>query len=208
MKLISNLKDLIKDAHYWQYADIGDTKDKIKKKKPMFYFLKIQWFFIIIAVIYVYFISVGFNDYFAGYIITALSLLIGLSFNFILTLFNKFSNIDFEKYKEEISIEKNVEGKKLKNFFRKTSILTQYSALLGILCIILLSMTLILPEANANIELKYLLENIRNICFIEIGIVLHSCLIIYFLLDFLLITVYVITAFYDYFISEINKVKL
>ena len=90
MKIKSNLKDLIKDAHFWQWKNING-----EGKKPKLFFTNIQFFFILISTACIYFIPTGFNADFAGYIITALSLLIGISFNFILTLFNKFSNTKF-----------------------------------------------------------------------------------------------------------------
>ena len=109
------------------------------------------------------------------------------------------------EYKEE----KHLLGIRLKNFFHKITILTQYSALLAILCIVLLAITLIFPKINIEITYKYLFENICDIHYIKLvkffTIIFYRGCIIYFLLDFLLITIYIISAFYDYFISEINK---
>jgi hypothetical protein len=207
-----NLFDLIKDAHLWEYKDIGDTEEETKKKKPKLFFTKIQCFFVLVSIVSIFFTAKGFSADFAGYIISGLSLFVGVLFSFILTLFDKFKNIDFSEYKKEKNEEKYIIGVKLKRFFKKTTILTLYSAILSIICIILLAITLIVPKLNIEISYCFLIENIKNIplyTLIKIfSITLYRCCLVYFLLDFILITVYIISSFYDYIISEINKIKL
>lgn len=207
-----NLFHLIKAAHLWEYADISDIKEDIKKKKPILFFTKIQWFFILVSIVSIFFTAKGFSDNFAGYIISGLSLFVGVLFSFVLTLFDKFKSIDFSEYKKEISEDKNRNGIKLKNFFKKITVLTLYSAILSIVCIVLLAIILVMPKINIEISYCYLIENIKNAhCYILIKIfciTLYRCCLIYFLLDFILITVYIIASFYDYIISEINKIKL
>jgi hypothetical protein len=206
-----NLCDLIKDAHLWQYADISDTKEDVEKKKPILFFTKMQWFFILVSIGSIFFTSKGFSDSFAGYIISGLSLFVGVLFSFTLTLFDKFKSIDFSEYKKEISEEKNINGIKLKNFFKKITVLTLYSAILSTACIILLAIVLIIPEINIEISYCSLFGNIKiHFCTLMkvFFITLYRCCLVYFLLDFVLITVYIISSFYDYIISEINKVKL
>ena len=44
-----NLIDLIKTAHQWEYTEINDTKESLKKKKPILFFTKVQVIFIVIA---------------------------------------------------------------------------------------------------------------------------------------------------------------
>jgi hypothetical protein len=68
------------------------------------------------------------------------------------------------------------------------------------------------PQINMEISYFSVFENIKDIhsyALIKIFFVtIYRCVLIYLLLDFILITVYIIASFYDYIISEINKIKL
>jgi len=207
-----NLKDLIKDAHLWEYKDIGDTENDTREKKPKLFFTKIQWFFVVVSILSISITAKGFSADFAGYIISGLSLFVGVLFSFILTLFDKFKNIDFSIYKKEISEDKHIVGVKLKRFFKKTTILTLYSAILSIICILLLATILLIPEINEKISYCEIIENFNEVSICTLiktfGITIFRCSLMYFLLNFILITVYIISSFYDYMISEINKIKL
>ncbi|KAA6302657.1 MAG: hypothetical protein EZS26_001164 [Candidatus Ordinivivax streblomastigis] len=207
-----NLSDLIKDAYLWEYADISDTEDDIGKKRPRLFFTKIQWIFILVSIIGTYFISKGFDNDFAGYIISGLSLFTGILFTFVLTLYDKFKSVDFSEYKKEKNEEKNKHGIRLKNFFKKVTVLTLYSAVLSIVCVFLLAITLMVPKINIEISYELLFENIKCIHYYTLikafFVTIYRGCLLYFLLDFVLITVYIISSFYDYIISEINKIKL
>jgi hypothetical protein len=171
-----------------------------------------QWFFILVSIATCYFIPKGFDNDFAGYIISGLSLFTGILFTFVLTLYDKFKNVDFSVYKKETNEEKNKQGIRLKNFFKKITVLTLYSAVLSIACVILLAVTLIFPQINMEISYISGFENIKDIHFCTLirvfFVTMYRCILIYLLLDFILITVYIIASFYDYIISEINKIKL
>jgi hypothetical protein len=212
MNFKTNLLDLVKDAYLWEYADISDTKEDISNKKPKLFFTKIQWFFTLVSIATCYFIPAGFDNDFAGYIISGLSLFIGILFTFVLTLYDKFKSIDFSEYKKEINEEKNKQGIRVKNFFKKITVLTLYSAVLSIVCVILLAITLIFPQINMEISYISVFESIKDIHFCTLikifFVTIYRCALIYLLLDFILITVYIISSFYDYIISEINKIKL
>mgnify|MGYP003291126416 FL=1 len=69
-----NLIDLIKTAHQWEYTEINDTKESLKKKKPILFFTKVQVILIVIAMALSIICKSGINAEFAGYIISALSL--------------------------------------------------------------------------------------------------------------------------------------
>ena len=212
MNFRTNLIDLIKDAYLWQYAGISDTKGDAERKKPRLFFTKTQWFFILTSIVGVHFIPKGFSNDFAGYTISGLFLFVGILFTFVLTLYDKFRNIDFSEYNNEINEEKNKEGIRLKNFFKKITTLTLYSAVLSIVCVLLLAVTLIFPQMNVEIQYGLIFESIKRgqICVLakHIPLVIYRCFLVYFLLNFALITVYIISSFYDYIISEINKIKL
>jgi hypothetical protein len=212
MNFKKNLIDLISDAHFYQYAGINDTKKNCVKKRPLLFFTRIQWLLIIIAILVSIFIKKGFSDEFAGYIISGLSLFVGLFFTFLITLYDKFKSIDFSQYHKSVNENNNKIGIKLKNFFTKISVLTLYSVLISIISILLLSVTLLFSEINYTIDFCYFLQAIKQKEIYDIlktiFVFSYRVVTLYFLLDFLLITIYINSSFYDFIISEYNKVKL
>lgn len=207
------LKDLIKDAHKYQYADIADTEEQIEEKKPKAYFTKTQWIILVLAVAANIVLREGYNTDFCGYVISGLSLFVGIFFTFIIALYDKFNDIDFSQFHITVSEDKCNIGIRLKNYFKKTTILSLYLILLSIICILLLSCTLLFDSFfNQNINPLEIFDpfQVNSICcFVQaIAIFIYRSIVFYFLIDFVLITIYLISAIYDYIISEYNKVKL
>lgn len=92
-----NLIDLLSDAYKWEYTDINDNKSTSLNKKPKIFLTKFQWALFVVAILLVIFCPNAFEQDFAGYIISALSLFVGLLFTLVVSLFDKFSNTDFSK---------------------------------------------------------------------------------------------------------------
>ena len=86
-----NLIDLIKTAHQWEYTEINDTKESLKKKKPILFFTKVQVILIVIAMALSIICKSGINAEFAGYIISALSLFVGLLFTLVVSILLNFN---------------------------------------------------------------------------------------------------------------------
>lgn len=208
-----NLIDLIKEAHKYQYADISDSKDQIDTKKPFFFFTKVQWGLVIMAVLVNILIKSGYNTEFCGYVISGLSLFVGIFFTFIIALYDRFTNTDFSKYNYDNSKENYPFGVRLKNYYKKTTVLSIYLILLSIVCIILLSCTLLFDSIlNQDLDPIRILPNICNESFLfvikTIGIFVYRSSIFYFLTNFVVITVYLTSSIYDFIISEYDKIKL
>jgi hypothetical protein len=212
MNFRKNLYDLISDAHRYQYSDIAESKDDAKKKKPLLYFTLPQWSIIVLSISITLLIKNGFSENFAGYIISGLSLFVGIFFTFLITLYDKFKSIDFNQFQKSVNEVKYPIGVKLKNFFKKVSVLALYSVIISIVSILLLSATLIFPQINIEIDIFNFIKSIdeQTVCTIikTSLIIIYRVIVLYFLLDFLLITLYIISSFYDFIVSEINKVKL
>lgn len=208
-----NLTDLVKDAHFYQYADISDTEEQIEKKRPKAFFTKAQWIVIVCAILINVIIQDGYNNDFCGYVISGLSLFVGIFFTFIIALYDKFTNVDFSKYHYNNSIENYPLGIKLKNYYKKTTVLSLYLVLLSIICILLLSCTLLFEDhLNKTINPINVLANISNNHYLftlkAIALFVYRSVVFYFLIDFVLITIYLTASIYDFIISEYNKVKL
>ncbi|WP_256963459.1 hypothetical protein [Prevotella nigrescens] len=158
----------------------------------------------------------GFGKDFAGYVVSALSLFAGLFFSFILMLIDKFQKIDFSPYKKDVNAQLMPIGVRLKNYYKKATTLSFYIIVLALLCILLLSASLLSIPFH---EICQLVEKIISASYIDVwktiweisSFIVKSIyrgVSIYFLLDFLWITLYLLSSFFDYVGSEYDKVKL
>lgn len=201
------LLDLIKEAHKYQYAGIADTKDEVERKKPRLFFTKQQWILVVFSSLVAYFMQGGFNDEFAGYVVSGLSLFAGLFFSFVLMMFDKFRGIDFESFRDnarEVRL-----GIRLKNYYKKSTALSFYIILLSLLCILLLSASLFdMKISIGKVSSDFPLVTQVFVVLKGVGAFLYRATTIYFLLNFLWITLYLIASFYDYVESEYDKVRL
>lgn len=207
-----NLFDLVSEAHKWEYTEINDNRERSAAKKPKCYFTVGQWILLILSVLIVVLRPNGISVDFAGYIISGLSLFVGLLFTIVVSLFDKFKNIDFKEYNKNVNADLYQTGVRLKNYFKKTIILTLYTAILAIVCILMISITLLFEKVETNMDF---IEIGKNICLYEwYFLVLSGLLFVYrvtlfyFLLNFIYITKQLVTSFFDYMISEIDNVKL
>jgi hypothetical protein len=210
MSFKKNIKDLILDSWKYQYAEINDSKKSIEKKKPIMFFTNYQLILIVISIVFIFLSNKGFSNEFAGFAITGLSLFVGVFFTFVLTLYSKFQTIDFEKYKSNTSLLPI--GVRLKNFYTKVTVLSLYTILLALICIVLISITLLFDFFKFDLSTTTFVINKDSIDFVltlkSILIISYRGITMYFLLNFILIAVYLIGALYDFIISDYQKVKL
>ena len=210
------LKSLVSDAHLFQYAEVNSTTSNIEKNKPRYYFTKIQWGILMISVVVSITTVDGFGRDFAGYVVSALSLFAGLFFSFILMLIDKFQKIDFSPYKKDVNAQLMPIGVRLKNYYKKATTLSFYIIVLALLCILLLSASLLSIPFH---EICQFVEKIISASYIDVwktiweisSFIVKSIyrgVSIYFLLDFLWITLYLLSSFFDYVGSEYDEVKL
>lgn len=209
MNFKEQLQALLNEAHKYQYADISDTSEEVKQKKPKWYFTRIQWGLIAFSVLIALLMQRCFDKDFAGYVVSGLSLFAGLFFSFILMLLDKFQKIDFEPFKKDNNAELMPFGVRLKNYYKKATALSFYIIILSMVSICLLSLSLFnikigissAPLGGSFIGVLLLLGK-------SLLTFLYKATTIYFLLDFLWITLYLVTSFYDYIFSEYDKIKL
>jgi len=204
-----NVKDyllsLIGEAHKWQYTDING-----QEKVPKFYFLPVQWILLFISIVVsLSVMNNGISRDFAGYAITALSIFVGLFLSLILMVFDKFNSIDFSKIRGE----KQIYAIRTKNFFKQFTALTSYSILIALLSLLLLAASLFGESMTISFsEIEIIISGKWHQIALRVLKVVVSCTYrictIYFLLDFLYITVYALTSMYDYIKSEYDKIKI
>lgn len=216
MKILRNFDqnffDLLKEAHAWEYSQINDNKERQAERKPKLYFTPAQWLLIALAAVCVVLCPKGIDANFAGYIISGLSLFAGILFSLAVSLFDKFNNVNFTQYKESVNADLYLLGARLKNYFKKSIILTLYTAILAIGCILMLALIYMFDGLQKSIDI---ISIVKNWCQYDWRFILKAgfisvfrLVLFYMLLNFIYITKQMITSFYDYMVSEINKIKL
>ena len=202
------LNKLINEAHEWQNTDINGNLIPCR-----WFFLPIQWIFIFLSIlITILIITEGLNKDFIGYIIAALSIFIGLFVSIILSLNDRFYPLLIESLNRKLTDKEKINLIRKKNYIKQFTSLTTYSILLAILCIILLSLSLVIGSFRIHISLNTLTESFeihKYYIFCKyLLIIVYRIIVLYFLFDFILITVYAITSMYNYIIVEYDKIEI
>lgn len=201
------LSKLIRDGHYWQRTDINgaETKNRLGLSG-------LQWLLLGCAVLSsTFLLTKGFSSEFIGYIISSLSIFIGLFFTLIVLFFERF---DPAKYKEKgLSNKQKKQLIKKKNYFKQIVALTSYSILISILCIGLLSVHLSWKFLSLDVSRYYLIVNFKEWntdsvmrFWKSFFLLCYRSSVTYFLLDFILILVYTISSLYSLISKEFDSV--
>ena len=129
-------------------------------------------------------------------------------------VFDKFCNIEYSKFYYD---EDKMYAVRVKNFFKQFTTHTLYSILLAIICVVLLGMSMfnhmdIQKEfATYGLSKYFVVGDLLETILLSLKIVwvifvfLWRACIVYFLLDFVYITIYAITSMHDYMKSEYNN---
>src|SRR5690606_1833430 len=111
----------------------------------------------------------------------------------------------------KINVLDSAVGKQKIRFFKKVSNLTLYSALIALICICLLGLTLLKESLVQRIEFLNVLceEGLKTWRIIKIILIfIYRLLLFNFLFDFLLISLYIISAFYNFLKGEYDEVQI
>ena len=211
---------IIQDAHGWQKKSLLHELEDDKSKKKN-YFRTLKFIILIISIIVTMMVENGINRDFAGYIIAALSIFIGLNINLIIMIFDKFNSTNFDVSNKPY-IDK-VRLLKRRNFFMQYTSLTAYSIILSIVLILFLSLCFSSDYSMSisaidiftickDMVISYLsliwsweaFEEVLKLLFILI----FRCLTYYFLFYYLLILLYSIGSAYAYISQEFKNRKI
>lgn len=196
------IRRLLRDGQKWQYTDIWENE-----KKPVLYFTQIQWAIICITLISIPLLKKGFPTGFIDYVMTALSIFVGLFLTLILTAFDKFKalpKITKPTYKEQDYL------KTRKNFFKQFTALTSYAIVISLLCIFLLGIVSLSSFFNDSLfNHPFATPNLDNaLRFLYLlTTTIYNGLIIYFLLDFLILVLYAVTSIHAFMQVEFDKIE-
>lgn len=189
-----------------------DINGQITTKK---YFTQTQKVGVFFSIIVVVLLRKGFSENFAGFVISFLSIYIGLFTSIVINLFDKSKGIIVSIKEEEAKIVNGTADlillaklKKGRNYLIQFTGLSAYAILLATLVVILLLMVLLFPNLAIDIY-GYKFVNWRNLTIesiltflAQLVIVLHRYFILYLLFNFFVITIYSISSYFNFISSE------
>lgn len=175
-------------------------------------FTTMQVVSLIIASVSLKLLPTGFSDNFAGYIISFLGIFIGLFTSIIISMMDKSKSM-FEKYDDKNALEKT-QTRQLRNYLVQFTGLTSYSIFLAIILIILLSLVLLHNGFKSDIWNNDFVKHKEEInltsvflFFKRMILIVHRFFIVYYLLNFFIITIFSITSYFSFLLTEYNKLK-
>ncbi len=198
----SLLVPLIKSGQEWQSIDVNG-----QIKKPKLYLSNIQWFLLFVGAIALLKLPKGFSQDIVGYIMSAFGISVSLFMSLLVSIFDKFENTSFKiegKGDHEI-----VRLKQKKNFFKRFISITSYLVILSIVIVVMCSFSYILNLPQRKLSPDNFTLSFREIdIFLTIKsslILLYRTLFNYLLLNYLLLTIFITSSAFEYYMSEINS---
>ncbi|MDV4129853.1 hypothetical protein CMT25_06825 [Elizabethkingia anophelis] len=202
------LQPLIRGGQEWQFIDLTG-----KEEKPRFYFSDIQWVLIIISILSLAKLPCGLSQDMIGYIMSGFSISVSLFMSLLVSIFDKFEGTDLKT--KNLLEEEITRLKQKKNFFKKFISITSYLVVMSIFIILLCSLNFIF-DLTMKVDYKITLtEFARSYQDFDLSRTLSTIIVViyrvalnYFLLNYLLMTLFVTSSAYEYYISEINRRKV
>lgn len=197
--LLYYIYQLVSEGHMWQYQNVTLTN-----KKPLFPFSIPQIIAILIAAISVWLNPKGIDTTTIDLLLSSLSILTG----FLIAV----AVIVYDKYKElpknlTTDVEK-IDFFKAYNFLRQYNALSMYAILLALVSIIMLLLNLLFGN-NVDVSKFCLSHSIHTVdwssTIVCISVLLFRFVLIYFIFDFFIITIYSICSLYSFINLQMSK---
>jgi len=196
---------LVKGGQKWQNITINGQENK-----PKLFLSNVQWVLLLLSIIIQFKLTSGISGNVLGYLISAFSISITLFMSLLVNIFDKFENTEF---KITNLLESDiVRLKQKKNFFKRFISITSYLVVLSILIVLLCSITYFIDSLSGDISINTftvewskinVLLTIKNILILTYRVVLN-----YFILNYLLLTLFVAGSAYEYYISELDRKRI
>lgn len=199
--LLYYILNLIVEGQKWQYQNATCTN-----KRPKLYFTTLQWIAILLAVIFVLTNHTGLNTNIIDFLLSSLSIMTGLFLTLIVVVYDKFKELDFNVEEDEDKINKV----KSWNYLRQFNALTSYSIFIALIVIsILIGSLLYGYQINiSDIQFARSFNSIDiNLTIKTVFIIIVRFCVVYFLLDFFILTIYAVSSLFQFINIEMLSKK-
>lgn len=204
-KNVSNiLKHLIINGNKWQFINLDGSESK-----PKYYLSDIQWAILVISLLLNFLLTGGYPSEFMGYVLSAFAISVSLFMSLLVSIFDKFENTDFsKKQKSEAEI---IRLYLKKNFFKKFISITSLLIVLSIAIILMCGLSYFINLSHVVSPTSFSL-NLREIDLFltikSIFIIAYRSILNFMLFNYLLLTVFIASSAYEYYISEISQKRI
>jgi len=199
--LLYYILNLIVEGQKWQYQNATCTN-----KKPKLYFTTLQWMAILLSAIFVLTNHTGLNTDIIDFLLSSLSIMTGLFLALIVVVYDKFKELDFNVESDEDKINKV----KSWNYLRQFNALTSYSIFIALIVISILIGSLLYGYQTNISDIQFARSvNSIDVCLtIKIAsiIIVRFCMV-YFLLDFFILTIYAVSSLFQFINIEMLSKK-
>jgi len=207
---------LFSEGTDWEYREILKSSPTRRSS-----FWK-RFLLLTISIILCYLLNKGFNDAFVGYVISALSIFIGLFTNIIIVLYQKFLSVENEIVQytqgEQSGLVKPNDNRKLnfkktKDFIRQFTFVTGKNLLIATIVILASTFTLLFKDFFSTDTNTYRIiaslqdvqsENIQR-CISYLLIQAFRIGIVYLLLDFFVLLLYSLGGLFAFLKGEYSN---
>ncbi len=201
------LSDIFKEANRLQKRNIAGQVLTTRK------YTDTQKISIILAILGVAILKHGFSDSFAGYTISFLGIFIGLFTTIIISMYEKKDAI-IENYLKTDQVDKN-RIIKIRNYLLQFTALVSYSIIVALFVIVLLFIVLLSKKTQINIwdfnfinPFKEFKWTYAFLLLQQLLICLHRFFVIYFLCMFFANTIFSVSSYFSFLISEYKRIRL
>jgi hypothetical protein len=196
---------LIRGGHAWQHITING-----EEKRPLFLFSNTQWFLLLLSSLILLRLPKGISEEIIGYVMGAFSISVSLFMSLLISIFDKFENTKFEK--EERTEDEIIRLKQKKNFFKRFISITSYLVILSIMVIILCSFTYLFNLSVRPVLPETLVFEFNKINWIftfkNAALIIYRITLNYFLLNYLILTLFITGSAYDFYMSEMDRRRI
>ena len=180
---------LVREGHKWQYKDLNDHGNK-----PKLWFSTLQIIALFTSGIFLFKKTDGFSNDTIEYIVSALSILIGLYLSLVIFINDKYKNVNW-------NILNDTEKIHTWSFYSQFNALTSYSILIAVFVICVL-FGFLLFGVKVDLANYYWAKtcNLSSIAlFIKLCLVCISRFtVVYFLMDFFIICIYAVISLFHF----------
>ena len=190
---------LIDNGHKWQYQNLNGSG-----APPTFWFSPLQIVAFLIAITFLFVQPDGLlHENIIDYVLSSLSILTGIYLSLVVFIYDRYKALRFN----EMSDAKQI---RTWNFYSQLYSLTSYSIIIAILEIVILISTLLFGEKtnifNYNLTSNFTFPSF--VLFMKISlIVLIRVSFIYFLFDFFILCLYIVSCIFQFVSSDMNDAK-
>ena len=191
--LLYYILNLVVAGHKWQYQNATCTNTP-----PKLYFMTLQWIALGLAFVFVITHTSGLSNEIIDYLLSSLSILTGFYLAIVVVVYEKHMAIRFYAKTDE----EKIKDIKTRNYLLQFHTLASYAILISIVIITILVGSLLFGHTtefsdyvvasswkNVDILLTFRLLFVATVRF----------LLVYFLLDFFILTIYAVTSLFQFF---------